>query len=129
MRREARQLDERRAADGLEERRREGLLAAGHGGEQDHGRALAHGRVEALHRAHVLAVDVDVHERRDAVAALEHLPAQAGEALGEVGEHVAQRSAVRLDLARAADLRAEGGWDADAGHDVTWVVPPWQNST
>ena len=55
------------------------------------------------------------------VAVLEHLPAEAGEALGEVGEHVAHGRAAGFDLARAADLGAQRGRDANPDH----VTPSW----
>ena len=123
------QLDERRVPDRLEQGRRQRPLPAGHGRKQDHGRVLAHLRVEALERADVLAVEVDVDERRDAVAVLEHLPAQAGEALRQVGEHLAHGRAVRFDLAGAPDLGAQRRRDADPDHRATWCGAPWQNST
>src|SRR5712691_4666482 len=41
-------------------------LATRHRGQQDHCRGLVDGRLESVARAHVLALDVDVHERRDA---------------------------------------------------------------
>src|SRR5438128_9975699 len=47
----------------------------GHRGQEDHGLALAHGSVEAVERAHVLAFDVDVEERRD-LAVVEELLAE-----------------------------------------------------
>src|SRR6266542_1717849 len=43
-----------------------GLLATCHGRQQDHGRGIVDPRVQPFARAHVLALDVDVHERRDA---------------------------------------------------------------
>ena len=60
LRREARQLDERRVADQVEQAGGEAARAAGHGRQQDHRRALADRRLELLERADVLAVDVDV---------------------------------------------------------------------
>ena len=129
MRCQVSQLHERRRADGLEQGGRERPLAAGHRREQDHGRALANRRVEPVEHADVLAVEVDVHEGRDAFAVVENLPPEAGEARSEVGEHVAHRRAGRLDLARAADLGAQGGRDANLGHGATCRAGPWQNST
>ena len=89
-RREARELDERRRADRLEERRGQGLLPAGHRGQEDHRRPLDR-RLEPLERSHVLVADVDVHERRDAVVG-EHLAPEAGEARGEVVQELPERS-------------------------------------
>src|SRR5437016_1256560 len=43
-----------------------GASATRHRGQQDHGRRFSDGRFEPLARADVLALDVDVHERRDA---------------------------------------------------------------
>ena len=111
-------------SDGVER-----ALAAGHRRQQDDGRALEHRRVEPLERPNVLAVEVDVHERGDAVAVLEHLVAEPGEAVGEIAEHLAQRAAGGLDLARAADLVPQRRRDADADHCVTWARGPAQNST
>jgi hypothetical protein len=125
MGREPRQLDERRVADRLEQRRRQRALAAGHGRQEDDGRALAHRGVQALERAHVLAVEIDVDEGGDLVAVLEHLVAEPREAVGEVAEHLAERPAGSLDLAHAADLVPQRRRDADARHAPT----PWQNST
>ena len=122
MGRKAGQLDERRVADRLEERRSQRALAARHRRQEDHGRALAHRRVEALERAHVFAVQVDVDEGGDPVAVLEHLVAEAREAVGEIAEHLAERSAGGLDLARAADLVSQRRRDADADHCVTWAA-------
>ena len=56
-------------------RTRRGLSATRHGGQQDHRRAVVDLGLEPVLRAHVLALDVDVHERREAVV-LEQLPAQ-----------------------------------------------------
>src|SRR6187431_1229339 len=50
-----------------------GCLATGHCRKQDHGRAVGDGRLEAVACAHVLALDVDVDERRELVV-LEQLP-------------------------------------------------------
>jgi hypothetical protein len=48
MGRQVRELDERRPAHGLEQRRRDRLLAAGHRRKKDDRGALANGRVEPL---------------------------------------------------------------------------------
>ena len=85
-------------------------------------RALRDRRVEALQRAHVLAVHVDVHEGRD-LAVLEHLRAQAGEPRGEVVEQLAERRAGSLDLTLAAHLGAKRRRNPDAAHRAA------QNST
>src|SRR5689334_1761177 len=67
----------------------------GHGGEEDDGLALAHRRVEAVERAHVLALEVDVHERRDLLVPVEELRAEVREAAREVVEDLAHRAARR----------------------------------
>ena len=129
MRREARQLDQRRRPDQVEHRGSEDSLAACHRRQEDDGRSLGDRRVQALEGAGVLVVDVDVHERCDLAPVLEHLASKPGEANGQVAEHVAQSLAGGLDLAGASDLGAQSGWDPDAGHAITCVLPPWQNST
>ena len=48
-------------------------------------------------------------------------------AVDEVVEHLADRVALGLDLARAADLVAQRGRDPDDAHAFT--VPPAQNWT
>src|SRR4029079_18766753 len=55
------------------------LGATGHRRQEDHGGPELHRRVEPIQGAHVLALDVHVHERRDLVV-LHELRAQAGEA-------------------------------------------------
>jgi hypothetical protein len=107
----------------------ERALAACHRGQEDDRRVLAKRRVEAFQRPDVFVVDVDVHEGRELGSVPQHLPSEAGEPLGQVGEEVAQRRTGRLDLARAADRVAQRGWNADPRHQVTCVLPPWQNST
>jgi hypothetical protein len=87
---------------------------------------LPHRGVETLARAYVLAFDVDVHERREVVV-LDELRAQRGEPRDQIVEQLAHRRAVGLDLALAADLGSQRGWnanDAQAGSRV-----PAQNST
>ena len=91
------------------------VLAAGHGGEQDHGRAPLDGRVEAVQHAHVLALDVHVDERRDLVVA-DELSAERREAVHEVIEELADVRAIGGNLARAADLLAQHRGDADFAH-------------
>ena len=88
--------------------------------------ALADRRLEAVERAHVLALDVDVDERRDVVV-LHELRAQAGEARHQVVEHLTHRDAARAHLALAARLRAEGRGDPDRAHACAGL--PEQNST
>ena len=85
--------------------------------------------VEAFERADVLVVHVDVHERRDLAAVLEHLASEPREPLGEIGEELADGGSGGVHLAGAADRVAERRWNADARHEATWVLPPWQNST
>ena len=81
-------------------------------------------RLEAFERADVLAADVDVHERRQA-ARLEELRLERRIAAREILEHLAHRLALADQLALAADLVAERGWNPNLGHPRT----PWQNST
>ena len=102
--------------------------ATGHRRQQDDRRGVADGCFEALARTHVLALDVDVDERRD-LAVLEHLSSEAGETLGEVVEQVADGVTGRLDLARSAGRGAQSGGDADDRHQCTSAGRPWQNST
>src|SRR6266508_2451417 len=102
------------------------LDTAGHGGEEDHRRTGRHRGVEAVERAHVLALDVDVHERGDLVV-LDELRAQPGKAVHQVVEQLAHGVADGGNLAHAADLAAERGWNADRGHACAGL--PWQNST
>ena len=80
--------------------------------------------LEAVLRAHVLALDVDVHERRQLVV-LEQLAAQRGEAAEQVVEQLADGAAAGLDLARALRLAAQRRWDPHAAQCPT----PAQNST
>ena len=61
------------------------------------------------------------------LAVLEDLRRERGMAVDEVVEHLADRVALGLDLARAADLVAQRGRDPDDAHAFT--VPPAQNST
>src|SRR3954451_17116795 len=90
--------------------------AAGHRGQQDHRRVVRDGCVESLRqRAHVLALEVHVDERRD-VAVLDELVRKTGITRDEIVNHRAHGLAARVDLALAADLRAERGWEANRGH-------------
>ena len=69
---------------------------------------LADRRVEAVARADVLAVDVDVHERPDLAVAVDARP-ERGDALREVLEQLAHGRPGGLDLACAACLGAQHG--------------------
>src|SRR5213593_952062 len=99
------------------------LGTAGHGGQQDHGRAGLDGGVETVERPHVLALDVDVHERGD-VAVLDELRAQPGETRGEVVQELAHGAADGGNLALATGLGAKRRWNADRRHAC--VALPWQ---
>src|SRR5712692_11923381 len=79
------------------------LDTAGHGGEQDHGRAVLNAGVEAVERAHVFALHVDVHERRK-LFVFDELRTQAGKAQHQVVEELADGLARRGNLALAAGL-------------------------
>ena len=81
-------------------------------------------RLQAVLRADVLALDVDVHERGQVVLA-QDLAAQRGEAAHQVVEQLAHGLAARLDLARAPGLTPERRWDS---HAAQWPTPA-QNST
>src|SRR5438270_9397229 len=102
------------------------LRATGHCWEEDHGVAILHRRLEAVERAHVLALDVDVHERRDVVV-LDELRPQPGEARDQVVEQLAHRCAGRGHLALAARLRTERRGNSNGLHACAGL--PWQNST
>src|SRR5712692_2574956 len=102
------------------------LDTAGHGGEQDHGRAVLNAGVEAVESAHVFALHVDVHERRKLLV-FDELRAQAGEARYQVVEELAHGLADRGNLARAAGLGAKRGRNANGRH--AGVGRPEQNST
>src|SRR5579864_1577432 len=118
------------------------LRTAGHGREQDHRRAERDRGLEPVERAHVFALDVDVHERRDVVV-LHELRAQAREARHQVVEQLANGVAVGGNLALSARLRAQRWRNADRRHagvglptvygraPAAWppVLPAEQNST
>src|SRR6266566_6296030 len=89
--------------------------AAGHGGEQDHGRAPLDGGVEPVQHAHVLTLDVDVDERGELLV-LDELRAQAREPRDQVVEQLAHGVAGRGNLTLAAGLGAKGGWNANGCH-------------
>src|SRR5919199_6832042 len=91
------------------------LRTAGHCGKQDDRAALAHRRLESVQRAHVLALDVDVHERRE-VLVLDQLLAQRRESSHQVLEQLADVLAVGLDLPLAVRLRAQRRWNANGTH-------------
>src|SRR5919198_1016478 len=91
------------------------LSSTGHRGEQDDRGAGADLGVEPVARAHVLALDVDVHEGREVVV-LDQLRPERGEAADQVVEQLADGVAVRLDLPLAADLLAERGRDPNLRH-------------
>src|SRR3954447_20562756 len=102
------------------------LEPTGHGGEKDDRRAVVDRRVEAVERPHVLALDVDVDERREVVV-LHELRAQPGEARHQVLEQLAHGLALGGDLALAADLSAQLWRDANEAHACAGL--PLQNST
>src|SRR3954471_10272591 len=83
--------------------------AAGHRGQEDHRRVVRDGCVESLREGpHVLTLEVHVDERCD-VAVLDELVRKTGIACDEIVDHGAHGVAARVDLAFAADLRAECG--------------------
>src|SRR5918996_531394 len=77
------------------------VLSTRHRGEEDDRPTLAYRRLEPLARAHVLALDVEVHEGRE-LALVEHPLAKRGKACHQVVEQLADGRAVRVDLARSA---------------------------
>src|SRR3954451_24853338 len=101
-------------------------LSTGHGRQQDDRCPVADGRLDPVERAHILAFDVDVHERRDVVV-LDELRAQPGKAIHQVVEQLAHGLALRRDLPLSADFGAQRRWNANSGH--AWVGLPWQNWT
>ena len=119
LRCEARELDERRVADQVEQAGGEAARAAGHRRQQDHGRALRDRRLELVERADVLAVDVDVRVLQ--------LSLEPGEAGGQVVEDLADGVADAGHLALAAGGGAQRGWDAHLRHAC--ALGPAQNST
>ena len=84
------------------------------------------GRVEAVERPDVLALDVDVDKLRD-LAVADDLRAERREAVHEVVEQLADVRAARENLARAADFLAQHRWDPDHAHACVGL--PEQNST
>src|SRR5436190_17892687 len=97
-------------------------LATGHSRQQDDGVALGDLRLEAAAGANVLALDVDVHERRQLLV-LEQLSAQRGELAHQVVEQFADVLALGQHLALAVGLGAQRGGDPDDAH-----APTRQNS-
>src|SRR5205085_8206370 len=79
------------------------LATTGHRREENHRGAFTHGRLEADARAHVLAVDVDVHERVQLAVAVD-ARAECRYAGSQVLEELSHRRAGGFDLARAARL-------------------------
>src|SRR5437588_4791557 len=100
--------------------------AAGHGREQDHRGAECDRRLDAGERAHVFALDVDVHEGGDVVV-LDELRAQPGKAGHQVVEQLAHGATGSGNLALAAGLYAKRGWDSNCRHACVGL--PEQNST
>src|SRR5438445_896670 len=89
--------------------------AAGHRRKQDHGRAERNRRFEAVERAHVFALDVDIHKGGDVVV-FDELRAQSGEAGHQVVEQLAHGAALGGNLALAAGLDAKRRWDSNCRH-------------
>src|SRR6266536_4103451 len=99
-------------------------LATRHGGEQDHGRAFTHGRLELVERSDVLAVDVDVR--------VLELSLERGEARRQIVEELADGVAAARHLTLAARRRAQCGRNLDS-HACALLADvselPVQNST
>ncbi len=97
-------------------------LSARHGGQKHDRGVLANRRVEPAQCPHVLAVDVDVHERPDLLAVVDAL-AEAREIDREVLEQLADGgSAASTSRAPPASSRSTGGTDGT-------VLIGLQNST
>src|SRR6266852_4051126 len=88
------------------------LAPTGHRREQDNRGAVRDRRLQAVEGAHVLALDVDVHEGSERVVG-EDLRAKRRKAVDEIVEEVADGRAFGLDLALASGLGAQSGRDAD----------------
>src|SRR2546421_958120 len=101
-------------------------LSTGHRRQQDDRCPFTNRRLDAVERAHVLALDVDVHERRDVVV-FHELRAQPGEALHQVVEQLADGLALRGNLPLSADFGAQRRWNANSRHACAGL--PWQNWT
>src|SRR3954452_15811931 len=71
--------------------------AAGHCRQEDDRRAVADKGVEAVARAHVLAVDVDVHERLDRSVLVDAL-GERRDSRGEILEELTNIRPCSLDL-------------------------------
>src|SRR5204863_7263699 len=82
------------------------LRTAGHCWQEDHGRVVLDGRVQPFERAHVLALEVHVHEGRDRVV-LDELRAQSREPIHQVVQELAHGAASGVNLARAVRLGAQ----------------------
>ena len=90
-------------------------LATGHRRQENHRRAGRHFGLEPVERAHVLALDVDVDERRD-VTILDELRAQSRKTSQQVLEQITNVVALGCDLALAVRVDAERRWDPDDAH-------------
>ena len=122
--REAGQLDERRVPDEVEEARSGRLAPAGHGGQENHGGAVDAG-LEPVERAHVLAAEVDVHERREP-AVLEELRFERRDSGSARSSSTSRTVSPSPTSSRSppTSLRSVGGM-----RTFVTVAPPAQNST
>src|SRR5262245_9920885 len=102
------------------------LASTSHRREQDELIPVRHRRLQAVPGADVLAAEVDVHEGRK-LAVLEQLRGERWVALDEVVDDLGDRGALRVELARAADLGAQRGRDANGSHQTS--TGALQNST
>src|SRR5207245_8979492 len=95
---------------------------AGHGRQQDHGRIRTDLGVYAAQGAHVFALDVHVHERRE-VPILDDLRSQRRESSHQVLEQVPDGVTLGDDLAFAVRLFSQRGRDAHLRHYACSLVP------
>jgi hypothetical protein len=92
-----------------------GKSAPGHCRKQEDRRAGGDLRVEAAQKPHVVAVDEDVQEARDAVS-LEDAGRKARVLLDERAERLAHGPGLDADGAVPAGLGPQDGWDPDLRH-------------
>src|SRR3954452_12372707 len=101
-------------------------LPAGDGGEDRDLVAVGDLGVELVEVAHVLVVDVDVHELVQRPVGVAHLLGQPRELQHQVVEHLADGGAVRLHRGLAAGILAHHRWDPDLdGHAAAPEKADW----
>jgi len=83
--------------------------APGDGRQDRHLGAVLDRRVQALEIAHVVVVDVDVHELVQGTLVRDHLARHARVLGHELGEHLADGGPVHADDGRAPGVAAQDG--------------------